>query len=78
MRVRIDSRIRGEPVRILWDEGRVTGDLELVDRARKMYRSRSQRIDETDITAFLSALELASGDHLDITIWPESERPGPA
>ena len=75
MRVRIETRIRGQPIQILWDEGTVTGDLELVDRARRMCRSRRQPIDETDITLFLSALELAAGDHLDITIWPESNQP---
>ena len=75
MRVRIESRIRGQPIHMLWDEGIVTGDLELVDRARRMYRSRGQQINETDITAFLSALEFAAGDHLDITIWPGSGQP---
>ena len=75
MRVRIESRIRGELVRLTWDEGSVTGDLELVDRARRIYRSRSQQIDENDITAFLSALEQAAGERLDVTIWPEIEGP---
>ncbi len=73
MRVRIESQIRGELVRLTWDDGSVTGDLELVDRARRIYRSRSQQIDENDITAFLSALEQAAGERLDVTIWPETE-----
>ena len=75
MRVRIESHIRGELVQLTWDEGNVTGDLELVDRARRIYRSRSQQIDEHDITAFLSALEQAAGERLDVTIWPETEVP---
>ena len=73
MRVRIESRIRGEPIEVLWEEGTVTGDLELVERARRMYESRSQIIDENDVTAFIAALEQAAGDRLDITVWPEAE-----
>lgn len=73
MRVRIESCIRGEHVRVIWDEGAVTGDLELVDRARRMYRSRDRHIDEADITEFLTALELAAGNRLEVTIWPETE-----
>ena len=75
MRVRIESHIRGELVRVTWDEGNVTGDLELVDRARRIYRSRSEQIDENDIAAFLSALEQAAGERLDVTIWPETDGP---
>jgi hypothetical protein len=74
MRVRIESHIRGELVQVLWDEGTVTGDLELVDRARRMYESHSQQIDESDVAAFIAALEQAAGGRVDITIWPDSER----
>ena len=73
MRVRIESQIRGELVRLTWDDGSVTGDLELVDRARRLYRSRSQQIDENDLTDFISALEQAAGERLDVTIWPETD-----
>ena len=73
MRVLIESRIRGEPIHVMWEEGIVTGDLELVDRARRMYRSRSQLIDECDVTAFISALDQAAGERLEVTIWAESE-----
>ena len=73
MRVRIESQIRGESIEVLWDEGTVTGDLELVERARRMYELRSQEIDEADVTAFIAALEQAAGDRLEITIWPEAE-----
>ena len=75
MRVRIESRIRGETIEVVWDEGAVTGDLELVERARRMYESRREVIDETDVTAFIAALEHASGERLDITIWPEGQVP---
>ena len=51
----------------------MTGDLELVDRARRIYRSRSQQIDENDLTDFISALEQAAGERLDVTIWPETD-----
>ncbi len=73
MRVRIGSHIRGEPVHLIWDEGCMTGDLELVDRARRMYRARNEQLDENDVTAVIAALEQAAGERLDITIWPESE-----
>jgi len=73
MRVGIESQIRGEPIHMIWDEGRVTGDLELVYRARRMYEARNERLDENDVTAFIAALEQAVGDRLDITIWPDSE-----
>ena len=75
MRVRIESHIRGELVQVVWDEGTVTGDLELVDRARRMYRSQSLQIDENDVTAFIAALEQAAGERVDITIWPDPEQP---
>lgn len=78
MRVRIESHIRGELVQVVWDEGTVTGDLELVDRARRMYESHSQLIDESDVTAFIAALEQAAGERVDITIWPDPDRPDPS
>lgn len=75
MRVQIDSRIRGEPVQVVWDEGTVSGDLELINRARRMYQSPSRQFDEADVTAFISAIERAAGERVEITIWPDSEKP---
>ncbi len=64
---------RGEAVHLTWDEGRFTGDLELVYRARRMYQARNRQLDENDVTAFIAALEQAVGDRLGVTIWPDSD-----
>jgi hypothetical protein len=69
MRVGIDGHIRGEPIHIDWVGGIVDGDLELVDRARRMYLDEhGQPIDESDPAVFISALEHASPEHLHIEI----------
>ncbi len=70
MRVRIDGCIRGESVEVVWDDGVVSGDMELVRRVRLMGRTRRQPVDEEDVASFISALEAAAGERLDVTIWP--------
>ncbi len=81
MQVRIDGHLRGEPIHIVWREGAVTGDLELVHRARQLYRrAHGEPIDETDPVAFITALEQASPEHLDVHVGPDTgrdSRPGP-
>lgn len=73
MQVLIVGHIRGEPIHIEWREGTVTGDLELVDRARLLHRrAHGEPIDETDPVAFISALELASPEHLEIHVGPDA------
>ncbi len=70
MRVLIEGCIRGESVEVVWDDGVVSGDMELVRRARLMGRTRRRPIDEEDVAGFISALEAAAGGRLDVTIWP--------
>lgn len=77
MQVRIDSHIRGEHVRIVWSEGTVTGDLELVERARRLHRiEHGGPIDEADPVAFLTALGHASCEELSVRVL-EGRRPEP-
>lgn len=72
MRVGIDGHIRGEPIHIDWMSGAVRGDLELVERARRMYeRAHGHPIDETDPAVFISALEHAAPEKLHIEIFAE-------
>ena len=74
MQVRIDGHIRGEAIHIVWHEGAVSGDLELVERARLLHhRVHGAPIDETDPVAFITALEQASPEHLEIHVGPELE-----
>ncbi len=70
MRVLIDGCIRGEPVEVVWDDGVVSGDMELVRRARLMSIASRRTFDEGNVAEFLSALERAAGDRLEVTIWP--------
>ena len=72
MRVGIDGHIRGEAIHIEWVRGAVWGDLELVERARRMYRERhGHPIDESDPAAFISALEHAAPESLHIEIFAD-------
>ena len=69
MHVRIEGHIRGQPIRIVWRDGAVTGDLELVERARRLHRSEhGTPIDECDPVSFITALEHASCEHLDVRV----------
>lgn len=74
MRVGIDAHIRGEPIHIDWVEGTVMGDLELVERARRMYeQAHGHPIDESDPAVFITALEWASPEHLRVEIFADSD-----
>jgi len=73
MRVLIDGCIRGEPVEVIWEDGVVSGDMELVRRARLMCLRGRRRYDEGDAASFISALEYASGERLEVSIWPSDE-----
>lgn len=69
MHIRIDGHIRGESIRIVWRDGRVTGDLELVDRARRLHQvEHGTPIDETDAVAFITALSHASCQRLEVQV----------
>ena len=41
-------------VHTVWDQGVVTGDLDLVERAHDRYHSRYRKIDENNVTEFIS------------------------
>ena len=74
MRVGIDAHIRGEPVHIEWVGGTVMGDLELVDRARRMYEQvHGHPSDESAPAVFIAALERASPQHLHVEIFADSD-----
>jgi len=70
MRVLIDGWIRGEPIEVVWDDGVITGDMELVRRARLMAANERRPIDEGNAAAFISALERSVAQRLDVTILP--------
>jgi len=70
MRVQIDGCIRGEPIQVLWDDGSISGDLEIVRRARLMASAERRPIDEGDAVAFISALERSVAQRLEVTILP--------
>lgn len=79
MRLRIDGHIRGRPIHIEWTEGAVSGDTELVDRARRLYVDEHRApIDEADPVAFISALEHAAPGHLKVHVSPDTEPTVPA
>ncbi len=73
MRVLIDGCIRGDPVEVVWDDGVVSGDMELVRRARLMARAARRPFGYEDVAAFISALEFAAGERLEVTIWPSGD-----
>ena len=74
MHLTIDGHLRGEAIHIEWAEGSVTGDLELVERARSLYRRLHRRpFDESDPVAFISALERVSPEHLDVHVDVEED-----
>jgi len=68
MRVLIDGCIRGEPIEVVWDDGVISGDLELVRRARLMAATERRPIDEGNAAAFISALERSVAQRLEVTI----------
>lgn len=68
MRVLIDGCIRGEPVQVVWDDGVISGDMEIVRRARMMAAAERRPIDEGNAVAFISALERAVAQRLEVTI----------
>jgi len=70
MRVLINGCIRGEPVEVVWDDGVISGDMEIVRRARLMAATERRPIDEGNAAAFISALERAVAQRLDVTILP--------
>lgn len=74
MRVRIDGHIRGDAIHIEWVAGAIEGDLELAERARRMYLSEhGVPIDEGDPAAVIAALEKASPEHLHIEILADGD-----
>ncbi len=73
MRVLVEGCIRGEPIEVIWDDGVISGDLELVRRARMLAASERRPIDESDPAAFISALERSVAQRLDVTILPSRE-----
>jgi len=73
MRVLIDGWIRGEPIEVVWDDGVITGDMELVRRARLMAANERRPIDEGNAAAFISALERSVAQRLDVTILPSDD-----
>jgi hypothetical protein len=74
MHLSINGHLRGEAIHIEWTEGSVTGDLELVERARNLHRRLHRRpFDETDPVAFITALERVSPEHLDVHLAAEED-----
>ncbi len=74
MHLTIDGHLRGEAIHIEWTEGSVTGDLELVERARDLHRRLHHRpFDEADPVAFITALEMVSPEHLDVQLGEEQD-----
>lgn len=74
MRVRIDGEIRGDPIRIEWVGGAIVGDLELAERARRLYLDEhGVAMDESDPAAVIAALEEASPEHLHVEILPDAD-----
>jgi hypothetical protein len=74
MHLTIDGHLRGEAIHIEWTEGSVTGDLELVERARDLHlRLHRRPFDESDPVAFISALERVSPEHLDVRLDAEED-----
>ncbi len=74
MYVTVNGHIRGEPIHIEWAGGVVTGDLYLVERARRLYlHEHGEPIDETDPAVFIAALERASAEHLHVVIHADAD-----
>ena len=75
--VLVHGEVRGEPVRLLWNDGMVSGDIHLLDRVR-MHLEMSQpqregldaRPDFTDPVEFMDALRFVFEDRLTFTIDP--------
>lgn len=77
--VLVDGEIRGEPIRLWWEDGMVSGDIHLLDRVRMHLelsapQGADHRPDFTDPVEFMDALRLVFEDRVSFTIDPGDSR----